>query len=123
MQIISEIKKNVNLFSQFPSFLVYALGYADCTGGADQAAQVAAYTFGSCYLGLAGVCIEADCLMTAVAAGYVAASAAYALFAVNLGIYQSVSAPAKKAPMAGWFICVMLGVILGMTGESVFLRI
>lgn len=45
MQIISEIKKNVNLFSQFPSFLVYALGNTDCTGGADQTAQVAAYAF------------------------------------------------------------------------------
>lgn len=94
MQIISEIKKNVNLFSQFPSFLVYALGNTDCTGGADQAAQVAAYAFGSYYLGLAGVCIEADCLMSAVAAGYVAASAAYALFTVNLGIDQSVAVQA-----------------------------
>lgn len=76
------------------SFLVYALGNTDCTGGADQAAQVAAYAFGSYYLGLAGVCIEADCLMSAVAAGYVAASAAYALFTVNLGIDQSVAVQA-----------------------------
>ena len=34
MQIISEIKINVNLFSQFPSYLVYALGNTDCTGSA-----------------------------------------------------------------------------------------
>ena len=91
MQIISEIKINVNLFSQFPSFLVYAFGNTDCTGGADQAAQMAAHAFGSYYLGLAGVSIKTDSLMTAVIAGYVAASAAYALFAVNLGIYHSVT--------------------------------
>ena len=76
------------------SFLVYTLGYTDCACGADQAAQMAAYTFGSYYLGLAGVGIKTDSLMTAVIAGYVAASAAYALFTVNLGIYQSVAVQA-----------------------------
>ena len=67
-------------------FLIDAFGDADGTGGADEAAEVAADALVSDDTGLTGLRVEGDGLVPAVHAGDVAASAADALVAVGLRI-------------------------------------
>ena len=74
----------MTLFTCSRAGLAYALAGADGSCGADEAAEVATYAFGSYEVGLARVGIEADGLMTTVHAGHIATPAPHALLAVYL---------------------------------------
>ena len=66
--------------------LVYSLSQTDGAGGANESAEVASHTFGSDNMGLSGLFVECDGLMSAVLTGDVAATAADTLFTVHLRI-------------------------------------
>jgi hypothetical protein len=63
-----------------------ALGEADGAGGANEAAEVAAYAFGADDAGMTGVGIEIDGLMASIHARHIATATTHTLISVDLGI-------------------------------------
>ena len=70
-------------------FLGNALGEADGAGGADEAAEVAAYAFGADDAGLTGVGIEIDGLMASIHTRHITAPTANTPIKVYLRIDDS----------------------------------
>jgi hypothetical protein len=74
--------------------LFYSFGHADSTRGTDKATEVTAYALGTYQTGTAGLVIEDDGLMTAVATRHLTASATDTQFLVELWINDGIAVQA-----------------------------
>ena len=99
-----------------------ALGEADGAGGADEAAEVAAYAFGADDTGLTGVGIEIDGLMASIHARHIATATTHTLISVDLGIDHRFAIEMGGQNEVGQFLAHYILQTLNATSGKVSLK-